>query len=500
LFTPLDWVALAGYLAIIMAIGLYFSRRNRTFLDYMFGGGRMPWPVIGVSLIATSVSATTFLGNPAETFGHNMAYLMLNIGVFLAIVVIVRVFIPRFREINAESAYEILERRFSRRVRLLAAAFYSAHVTLRTGVLLYGPAIILAQIFGMNIFGAILAMSVLAIAYTAIGGLKAVVWTDFLQFFTLMGGGLLALYFCAQAVGGFGEMASLAAQAGKTEWLRFSLDLGDARTLLSAGLAYTVFEVAIRGCDQQFVQRYMACKDVRSANLSSILSAVLGLLVGLVFYWVGAGLFVYYESAGVQRLPEGTGVNEVFPLFILDVLPAGVTGLLAAAIFAAAMSSLDSAITALSNTAVKDLFPRADDDSALARARFWIVVWGALGALAAFLCVFGRQSLLTKALFFTSLFIGPLLCLFLFAFFRPKTHPKAVFYGAIGGMLCLLPFTRIPVLPADWFQPVFELAWPWNPVVTLTGAALLTLLFDAWPRGSSRRQQGEPRQAEVNPN
>lgn len=489
MMTLLDWLALVGYLVVISCVGIFFSKRNRNFGDYMFGGGRMPWFAIGISLIATSVSATTFLGNPADSFAANMTYLMCNIGAFLAIIIVAVVFIPRFRALKATSAYEVLEQRFSRQVRVLASCFYAGHLLLRTGILLYGPAIVLSKIFGIHIFLAIALTSVLAVVYTWFGGLQAVVWTDVLQFVVLLGGGLAALWYCASEIGSFSEMATLAAEHGKTKWLDLSLDPAQARTLLSAGLVYTVFEVAIRGCDQQFVQRYMACRNVKEANLSSFLSAFLGLLVGLVFFWVGAGLYVYYSVKHVGSLPADTHVNHVFPHFILEVLPSGLTGLLAAAIFAAAMSSLDSAITALSNTTVQDFFPGGQDEPdsrRLKRARFWVVVWGVAGTLAAFLCVAGKQSLLSKALFFTSLFTGPLLSLFLFAFFRQETRARSLFWGAICGALCLLPFSNIPVLPEGWWQPVYKFAWPWNPLISLTGAILCTLLLDLLPRRAAK--------------
>jgi len=479
MFSSLDLLALLGYLAVVLAIGLYFAKRNNNFSDYMFGGGQMPWWAIGISLIATSVSATTFLGNPADAYATNMTYLMCNFGVFAAIAIIGVVFIPRFQALKVESAYEILEKRFSRPIRVLAASFYSLHLLLRTGILLYGPALVLAEVFGINIFFSITATAVLAIAYTWFGGLRAVVWTDVLQFIVLFGGGLVALYYCATGIGSFAEMAELAANAGKTKWFDASIDPSNARTLLSAGIVYTVFEVAIRGCDQQFVQRYMSCPDASSANRSSLLSAVLGLAVALLFFWVGASLFAYFQVAHVANLPEGTNINRVFPFFILEILPNGLTGLLVAAIFAAAMSSLDSGITALANTTVKDLLPVAktrslDEAGLLKLTRLYVVVWGVAGTLAAFVCVAGEQSLLTTALFFTSLFIGPLLGLFLFAFFWPRTHPKALFIGALLGMASLLPFTKIAFI--DSWQPVYPLSWPWNPLVTLTGTVLFTFL------------------------
>ena len=486
MLTGLDLFVLIGYLLIIVGIGFYFSRTNNSFNEYMFGGGKMPWPAIGISLIATSVSASTFLGNPADAYGTNMTYLMCNLGVFLSIAIIAVVFIPRFRRYKVTSAYELLEQTFSREVRLLAAVFYSCHLLLRTGILIYGPAIVLAEIFHINIYMAICAMAIMSIVYTVFGGLKAVVWTDVLQFCVLICGGLLGLYHVADGIGSFAEMARLASEAGKTRWLDFSLDPQQARTLLSAGLIYTVFEVAIRGCDQQFVQRYMACTDVRTANLSSALSAVLGLGTGLIFYWVGAALFVYFDVVAPDALPADIGLNHIFPWFILNILPAGLTGLLAAAIFAAAMSSLDSAITALANTTVRD-FSRtsSDETSQLQRARKWVVVWGIAGTFSAFVCVFGEKSLLDKALFVTSLFTGPLLGLFLFAFFRERTHPRALFFGALGGMLTLLPFSAIPFL--SWWTPVYRFAWPWNPVLSLTGTVVITLVLDLMMRTPSTR-------------
>ncbi len=483
MFTTLDTIALVGYLAVIVAIGLVLSRKNNDFHDYMFGGGRMPWWSIGISLIATSVSASTFLGNPAETYGGNMTYLMFNFGSLVSIVIVAVWFIPRFQRMKVVSAYELLELTFSRPVRLLAAGFYTAHLLLRTGILLYGPALVLSQMLSMNIYVAICLTAVISIGYTWFGGLKAVVWTDVLQFFVLAGGGLLALYTCSEAVGGWSKLSAMAIESGKTKWWDGTIDPTKAGNFLSAGVAYIVFDLAIRGCDQQFVQRYMSCRNEFEANRGSYLSLLLGALIGLLFFWVGAALYVYFEKARVTFLPPTLGVNEIFPYFILEVLPPGLTGLLVAAIFAAAMSSLDSAITALANTTITDFLPKCEDSQAcpkstLLRARLWVLIWGVVGTLAAFVCVAGQQSLLTKALFFTSLFIGPLLGLFLCAFFFPKLAPKAVFAGAVCGMLSLLPFSSIPVIPAEWFQPIYPLSWPWKPLVSMTFCLLSAHLIN----------------------
>jgi len=382
MFTLIDWIVLFAYLLFSLAIGLWVSRGNKNLKEYMFGGGAMPWVAVGISLIATSVSATTFLGAPADVYGDDMTFLMFQIGALLSIIVVGFVFIPRFRSAGINSAYELFERRFgSLAVRRLAALFYCLHLLLRTGILLYAPSLVLAQILHVDLRVAIVVSAAVAIFYTWFGGIKAVIWTDVMQFCVFFGGGALVLILISNAVGGFGEMAAMASEAGKTRWWNPSIDISDARTLVSAGFAYAILEIAIRGCDQQFVQRYLSCKDVKAANRSSILSMVLGCAVSILFYWVGAALFVYYKVAGVSSLPEGIGQNDVFPYFIVNGLPIGVTGLIVAAICAAAMSSLSGAINSLSNTSEHDFLGWKEDEGigGLKRAKIWTVVWGVLG-------------------------------------------------------------------------------------------------------------------------
>ncbi len=193
-FTILDWIVLAAYLLLSLFIGLWVSRGNKNLKEYMFGGGSIPWVAVGISLIATSVSATTFLGAPADVYGDNMTFLMFQIGALLSIVVVGFVFIPKFRSSGINSAYELFEVRFgSKTVRRLAAVFYSLHLLLRTGILLYAPSLVLAQILHVDLKVAIVVSAAVAIFYTWFGGIKAVIWTDVMQFCVFFGGGVLVL-------------------------------------------------------------------------------------------------------------------------------------------------------------------------------------------------------------------------------------------------------------------------------------------------------------------
>jgi len=484
MFSWIDWLVIGVYFLLVAGIGFYFSRRNENFADFMFGGGNMPWLAVGISLIATSVSANTFLGNPADAYASDMRLLMLNVGSLIAIVVVGVYFIPRFRASGVQSAYELLEKKFSRPVRVMAASFYSCHLLLRMGMLIYGPALVLVKITGAPFWVCAASMGIFAMLYTSMGGIKAVTATDIIQFFIFFGGGLLGIYYCVKGVGGFAKTWELAAEAGKTRWFDFSFDPASDRNVLSACLVYAVFEVAIRGCDQQFVQRYLSTKSLRTANYSSITSSLLGICVGLVFFTLGAFIYVYFQVAKVAEISTSQ-VNEVLPFFIIHVLPTGIKGLLVAAILAADMSSLSSVLTALSNTTVIDLKKQAQGGPgvALKSAKRWIWIWGLLGMGASFLCAIGNVSILTKALFFTSLFIGPLLAIFLLAFFLPHTPPKAVIIATFLGMLSLLPFSNIPILPEGAWTPWFRFSWPWNPLISVTATLVFSqALVLVWPK------------------
>jgi SSS family solute:Na+ symporter len=292
------------------------------------------------------------------------------------------------------------------------------------------------------------------------------------------GGGLIALFILANGIGGFGELATLANESGKSRWFDASLDIANPRTLLSIGIVYAVLEIAIRGCDQQFVQRYLSCKDVQSANRSNILSMVLGLLISLLFYWIGAALFVYYKMKNVSPLPENLGVNDVFPYFIVHSLPSGLTGLLVAAICAAAMSSISSAIHALGNTTEKDILCKAAGQESVFRTKLWIVLWGVCGTLAAFVAASQAGSLLKNALFFTGLFTGPLLALFLLSFFAPYLRSFSVLTGVACGMISLLLFNGIPFVPQYTPPLAGVFSWPWNPLISCTVSMWLALCVD----------------------
>ena len=476
-FAFIDWVILGAYGIIVILIGIV-SRSEDDVSDYFFARHRMPWWAVGISLIATSVSASTFLGNPAEAYQFDLRLLQLNLGVPISIAIVCLIFIPYFQKSHAKSAYETLELRFDLKTRTLASVLYTIHVLLRTGILIYGPSLVFATITGLNIYWTIIVVGFITILYTTIGGIRAVIWTDFMQFLILATGGVLILFFIDLDVpGGFTQILSKASSAGKLKLFDLNFDLANPRNIWSAGIAYIALDLAIRACDQQFVQRYLSCKDVLRSQFAAILSAVAGLFIALLFFAVGIFLWGYYQNYPTQ-LPMGFSVNQVLPNYIATKLPWGMSGLIVAAVLAAAMSSLDSAIQALANVATVDFYQRFKKGKkpSLKFARKISVVWGILGIVIGLLTVGIGKNLFIIALSFTSLFTGALLGIFILAVLIRRANGTGAFYGGIIGVLTLLVVTKILH---------FNISWPWYPVISMTAtivSGVIISLFSAPPK------------------
>lgn len=480
--TTLDWLLLCFYMLLTIGLGLWVSRSQRDASDYLLGGGSLGWFTVGISLIATSMSASTFLGLPTYAYQHDFALLLNQLGALLSVAIVARFFIGRYRRAKVQSAYELLELKFSRSVRVLGALFYCAHLLLRSGLLIYGPALVLSQLLAWPLLQTIALTAFLSMVYTAFGGLKAVVLTDTIQFFVLLLGALMTLVMLNAQVP-LGELWSMAESAGRTRILPADhsttswLSPQDAGSVLSATLIYAVLEVAIRGCDQQFVQRYLSCSSERSAVRSSYLAIFVGAPAAYLFFAIGACLYAYYQL----HVPE-VGVptaNMAYPHFMLHHLPSGVRGLLVAAILAASMSSFDSAINALNNTALVDLLKRdPSQPKSLVLARYLALPWGLLSLGAAITAATMGKGLLIQALYFTSLFTGPLLALITLAFFAPVLSSLVVWWSVAGGMLALVLVSPPPFLDLHeaW------LSWPYNPLVSCGTTWLLAMMFYSFRR------------------
>lgn len=458
-FAFIDWVVLFSYFAIVILIGVIYRSGREGVLDYFFARSQMPWWAVGLSLIATSVSASTFLGNPAEAYEYDLRLLQLNLGVPISILIVCWVFIPYFAKSGATSAYEVLEKRFDLKTRTLASIFYIAHVLLRTGILIYGPSIMVAKVSGFNINIIIVVVGIVTVIYTTIGGLRGVIWTDVIQFFILfLGAVVICLFIGMDVPGGTSAIFAKAAAAGKLKFFDSSWNLAAPRNIWAAGFAYIAIDMAIRATDQQFVQRYLSCTDVRRARYAAVLSAVVGFAVAVLFFFVGIFLWGFYEAYPAE-LAGVAGVNDVLPHYVATKLAWGISGLVVAAVFAAAMSSISSAINALAETITIDFYGRfgGAKEKSMKFAHASSVVWGILGiAIALYMATFG-DNLFVLALSFTSLFTGALLGIFILAVGVKGANGTGAFVGAIAGMVVLVLVTKVFM---------FQIAWSWYPLIS----------------------------------
>lgn len=478
----IDTTVLVLYAAAVVALGVVAQRRQRGRDDFFLGGRSLPWPLVGVSILATAFSATSLLGGPGEAFAHGLLWLQLQIGDLLAIALVAWLLVPALRGKNFTTAYEYLEQRFDKRVRVLASVLFQLQVVLRAGVLVYGPALALASLTGWPLTTTIVGVGVLATLYTVLGGITAVVWTDALQLAVIAAGLLGCVITVSQEFavdGGLVHAWQIAAEAGRTQIVDPAQPWNSPRSLLGAVFGYGMLALAVSGTNQQTVQRYLSCRSIADARRAAWLGWAVGVLVTAATLYVGLLLYATYHS-GRLELPADLAPDAVLPYFVQTRLAPGLAGLLIAAILAAAMSSLDSALSSLATATSVDLLPADDDEHrALRRARAITLAWGVV-AIAAALALAGRGTLLALGVRVMGWFAGPVLALFLLALLRrPVTAGAALLGGGLG-------FAAVVYLSVPGFWPVPFEPGIWTTALSCAVTAGAALVADRAGVGSGR--------------
>ena len=437
----LDWAIIAVYALIVLGIGFRASRRQTNTDEYFRGERQIPWWAIGFSIIATSFSAASLLGGPGEGFNHGFLYLQLQLGDLVGYLLVIALFLPFFVRLNLTTAYEYLEQRFDAKTRALGSLCFLLFVIARLGGLLYAASLVVATVTGLPLWSAILLVGVVSVVYTATGGISAVVWTDVLQFAMIFVGLAAGIWAAITgASGGLGELWQAAADGGRLSIVNFSWEPDSIRSLPTALVAYGILAFAVAGTNQQSVQRYVSCADEPSARKAILLGWFSGFVGVAATLLLGVLLFGFYTLN--PGLPEDTPPDGILPYFIVNQVPAGASGFLVAAIFAAAMSSIDSALHSLATCMTVDFYqrytrPTPSETRCLKVAQWLIVVWGILGILSAFYVASTGEALLPFLIQYTTLFLGPLLGIFLMGVLLPRINATGAFYGTIAAALLL---------------------------------------------------------------
>ena len=499
--THMRWLDLAVILAYLIGItwfGAQFRSGQKTLRDYFLGGRNAPWWAIGFSIVSAETSTLTVIGTPALAFNGNFGFLQVVFGYLIARLVISVLFLPHYFRGEMYTAYELMQRRFGQRIRKLTAGTFLILRALAEGVRVFAISIVVSIVVNWDLTwlqapaGAlgmqpleladllsILLIVALTLFYTFEGGMTAVIWTDVVQMFLYVGGAILSLFVILNAIpGGWGRVVEVAAPLDKFRVFDFSFDPSFTRTYnFWAGLIGGAFlTTASHGTEQLMVQRLLAARNERESRLALFGSWAVIFFQFTLFLTIGVILFVYYrETATAAPQPA----DRIYPQFIWNHLPHGISGLVIAAILAAAMSNLSAALNSLASTTVMDFYkPMAqrrghgrehDESWFLALARRVTLVWGVILFVIGFIA---RQwgSVLEAGLSIASILYGALLGVFLLGILTRRVGERAAMAAMVASMLVMA-----------YVKTSTPIAWTWYVLIgtstTFATGLLASLVF-----------------------
>jgi solute:Na+ symporter, SSS family len=448
--SPIDLGILVLYLAGITLFGARFRREQQNLRDYFLGGRSAPWWALACSIVATETSTLTIIGTPAIAFGGNLGFLQLVLGYLVARVILCVVLIPQYFQGEFYTAYQLLEKRFGARMRSVAAVVFMGTRALAEGVRISAIGKVVSVAFGTGDRVSILIITVLTMFYTFEGGMRAVIWTDVVQFFLYLAGSVAAFFLLLQKIpGGWPEVAQVAAASGgKLRVFDFAFSLTQSYTFWSGLLGGTFLTMASHGTDQTMVQRLLAARNERDSKKALLVSGVIILVQFTLFLVIGVMLFVYMRSGGLI-VPAGDP-DRIYPAFIVQRMPVGLAGIVLASIFAIAMSNASGSLNSLASSSMMDMGRRRAETTAqsLGASRRMTLVWGVvLGLLA--LVPWG--PVLVAGLTIASITYGALLGVFLLGTWNARANENGALLGFATGLATMIAVSRFTALAWTWY-------------------------------------------------
>ena len=440
-FGWLNWMVLILYLVAMLGMGIYFMRRENGAEDFFKGGGRIPWWAAGISIYATMLSAITYMAIPAKAYATDWTYYPMLWMIPVVGFPVIWYYLPYFRRLKAASAYAILEERFNLATRMMASTLFCIFMVARMALVMYLPSLALTAVTGIDIYLCIILMGLVTIVYCTMGGVEAVIWGDVVQGCILVGGAIFAaLYLWGNTEGGFSGAWQLAVDNDKMRLFIWSMDYRRVTfwvAILGGGIANNLISYT---SDQTVIQRYMTTKDEKSAGRSILVNGFMSVFISVAFYFIGTGLYTFYKTHPQSLDITMQQGDAIFPYFMMSQMPAGVAGLLIAAIFAATMSTISSNINSVSTAFSVDFIqrfrPSIKDSTLLRVARWTCVVSGLMGlGIALLMATWDIASLLDYFNTILGLLTSGLGGLFVMAVFFPRIKGAAALTGFIAGEL-----------------------------------------------------------------
>lgn len=388
-FTPVDWLICGGYIVAVSAIGSIFYRKGASASDFFLGNRAMKALPVAISLLAADMSAITYMGTPAWSFQKNLELFWITLSYLFAAPIVMYLFMPFYMKLHLYTGYEYLERRFDLKTRLVASGLFLLMRGSHVAIAIYAPSIILSILTGLPLYISVLVMGVSTTVYTTLGGLKAVVWTDVMQF-TILLSGMLAVFWLSlsRVPGGIQTVYAVASGAGRMHFWNFSLNPRELTAFWPALLGGGTMILSTMGTDQAYLQRYFSTKSLREGRQSVLVDVLMMLPVCFLLYLLGDVLYVFYRfhPSQLKGLPS---MDAILPFFVLRELGGVFSGLIVASIFASSMAVMSAGINALTTATTVDFYkrwlrPQLTESHYVRVGRMGTVGWGAactLGAL-----------------------------------------------------------------------------------------------------------------------
>lgn len=476
-FTLLDIVVLLAYLAATTLLGVWLGRNQKTARDYFVADRAIPWWAILFSVVATETSALTFISIPGVAYLGNLTFLQIALGYLVGRIVVSYTLLPRYYEGELVTAYSLLEKRFGTGTRRFASVTFMVTRAFGDSVRVFATAIPIALILGPEVpreyVGpvSILLLGVFTIIYTYHGGMRAVVWTDVIQTIVYLLGALAAAWLIGRGVeGGWGQILSNAGGEGKLRLFDLSLGLDRPYTLAAGLIGGAFLSMASHGADQLIVQRLLAAPSVKGARKALIGSGIAVIFQFLLFLLIGIGLYAYYHAR------EFSSPDAIFPSFIVEVMPSGLTGLVVAAILAAAMSTVSGSLNSLSAATTHDIYlplskRRVDDPAVLKMGKVFTLIWAVILIGGALLYHQEGTPVVVVALSIASFTYGGLLGGFGLALLWRRAIQRDAITGMGVGILAMSfvvfakPISAAYPSLASALAPFASIAWPWYVLI-----------------------------------
>ena len=461
-FTTLDYLVVAVYLVGVALFGILRGGKNQTARDYFLGKGDIPWWVVCFSIVAAETSTLTFISIPGLAYLTNLNFLQVTLGYLLGRIAISALFLPAYFKGELSTAYAFLETRFGAKTRRFASVTFLFTRLAADGVRLFATAIPLKLVMDIEYPLAIIILAGVAFVYTFAGGVRGVIWVDAVQMVVYLGGAMLAgIVLVSGAEGGWPGLTALAAEAGKFQIFNFDFSEGFFQrpySILAGILGGAFLSMASHGTDQLIVQRVLATKSLAASRKALIGSGIIIIVQFAIFLTVGLLLYGYYNGASIAELGV-TRADEIFPKFIIEGLPPGVSGIIIAGLLAAALSTLAGSMSSLASSTVLDLYKplsgaNLSEEQELRLSRRVTLMWAVLLVGSAIFFMETSQTVVELALSIASFTYGGLLGTFLLGVLVKRTTQEDALAGFVGGIFIMIIVITLKLAAWTWFTMI----------------------------------------------